>query len=93
MQEHVPMSSIRKIFHWYILEIGDQVKAPVPEFPSMKGDAEVIAYEGEFGGEMLYTIKFDDDEVVEHVKGSDMIKATSSRTKAVMLWKKRFSNN
>jgi hypothetical protein len=90
VQEHVPITSIRKIFNWDTLEIGDHVKAPVPDFAFMKADAEVVAYEGEVGGERLYTIKFDDGEVCEHVKASDMVKATSSRTKAVMLWRKGY---
>jgi hypothetical protein len=91
VQEHVPMRSIRKIFHWDTLELGDHVKAPVPGFASLKGDAEIIAYEGEFGGEQLFTIKFDDDEIAEHVKKSVMVKATSSRTKAVIMWRKGYN--
>ena len=88
VQEHVPAGSIRKVLHWDTLEVGDHVKAPVPGFVTMKGDAEVVAFEGEFGGEKLFTIKFDDGEVVEGAKGSTLVKATSSRTQAVVRWRR-----
>ena len=90
VQEHVPMKSIRKIFHWSTLEIGDHVKAPVPGFAFMKADAEVVVYEGDAGGVARYTIKFDDGEIAEGVPVGDLIKATSSRTKAVLMWRKGF---
>ncbi len=89
IQEHVPASSIRKMFNWDILEIGDNVKAPVPGFPMMKGEAVVMAFEGTRpDGMNTYTIKFDDDEICEGVPQNDLTKAASNRTKAVMLWKK-----
>ena len=92
----LPMAALLELY-WQVkevrhIEVGDHVKAPIPGFPMMKADAEVTKYEGEnSSGEMMFTIKFGDDEVVEHVSQNVLTKATSNRTKAVLMWKKGYS--
>jgi len=88
VQEHIPISSVRKVSHWDILEVGDQVKAPVPHMPSLKCDATIAAYAGELpGGDILYKVQFDDGEEAVLMK-AEMVKVMSNRTKAVYLWHK-----
>lgn len=87
IQEHVPKNNIRKVHHWDILEVGDQIKAPVPDMPSLSCDATIQMFEGEVGGENFYTIEFaDDGEICKGVRQSVMVKVSSKRTKAVQRW-------
>ncbi|GMH65279.1 hypothetical protein TL16_g04157 [Triparma laevis f. inornata] len=87
IQEHVPSCNFRKKNNWNDLEIGDHVKVPVPGFRRLMGDAIVEDVKWLDGG-VKYTVKFDDDEILENVDPKDCVKAASKRTAAVVRWKK-----
>jgi len=81
---------MRKVLRWDVLEIGDHVKAPIPGFRGLKGDAIVEGLDRiGVDGKAYYTIKFtEDEEIVKEVPRDDLIKSASSRMKAVVLWKR-----
>ena len=89
VQEHVPTSSIRKVYSWDTFEIGDCVKAPLAGFGGIKVEAVVKNVERtDYEGMNYYTVEYDDGELSKNVPQSALTKCTSKRMKAVEMWKK-----